>query len=97
MFKNARIYSESEGFFFGGFEVKGDRFFRVFHGKTDHEAVEETGDFQGAYVISGLIDLHIHGAFGADFSDVIRIGDMIPNQLALRETTLADCIDGMRE
>ena len=55
------MYSESEGFFFGGFEVKGDRFFRVFHGKTDHGAVEETGDFQGAYVIPGLIDLHIHG------------------------------------
>lgn len=72
IYTNGHIYSEN-GFFLGGFGIENGRFTRIFAG---HETGE---DLNGAYVLPGLVDIHIHGAMGADFSDgdaegLVRMG-----------------------
>jgi len=68
-YKNARIYCSDHTFRMGGFEVTEDgRFGAVLPENIPADAI----DLEGATVIPGLIDVHIHGAMGADFSD----GDM---------------------
>ena len=63
LYTNANVFT-SAGFVHGGFEVKDGRFTGVF-------ADNRSGgtDLNGAYVIPGLVDIHTHGAAGADFSD----------------------------
>ena len=70
-FKNARIFTSDFTFQNGGFEVTEDgRFGAVLPENIPADAV----DLQGATVIPGLVDVHIHGAMGADFSDGDRSG-----------------------
>ena len=70
-YKNARIYTPGFQFVNGGFEVTEDGLF----GAVLPEAVPADAiDLQGATVIPGLVDVHIHGAMGADFSDGDRQG-----------------------
>ncbi len=65
-YKNAKIFTADRTFHFGCFEVTEDGKF----GKILPETVPEDAiDLQGATVIPGLVDVHIHGAMGADFSD----------------------------
>ncbi|MBR4109008.1 MAG: N-acetylglucosamine-6-phosphate deacetylase [Oscillospiraceae bacterium] len=65
-YKNARIYCSDHQFHSGAFEVTEDGRF----GKILPETVPEDAiDLGGATVIPGLVDVHIHGAMGADFSD----------------------------
>lgn len=65
-YKNARIYCSDHQFHTGAFEVTEDGRF----GKILPEIVpEDAVDLGGATVIPGLVDVHIHGAMGADFSD----------------------------
>lgn len=65
-YKNAKIYTSDFTFRQGAFEVTEDGRF----GKILPETVpEDAVDLQGAVVIPGLVDVHIHGAMGADFSD----------------------------
>lgn len=65
IFKNAKIFT-GKGWQHGSFEVTGEGMFgSIFTGAVPENAV----DLQGAKVIPGLIDVHIHGAMGADFSD----------------------------
>ena len=68
---NAQVFRGEEGFIRGGVEIEEGRIRRVFSGAYDFS--EKTGceaeDLQGSYLIPGLIDIHIHGAAGADFSD----------------------------
>lgn len=61
---NALLFLGEKGFVPGGFDVEDGRFAAVF---TD--AREGEVDLCGACVIPGLVDIHTHGAAGADFSD----------------------------
>ncbi len=65
-FKNARIYTADHTFRTGAFEVTENGLFgAVLPENIPADAV----DLQGATVIPGLVDVHIHGCMGADFSD----------------------------
>lgn len=64
-FKNARIFTPDFCFRLGAFEIKGDRFGAVLPEEVPADAI----DLEGATVIPGLIDIHIHGCMNADASD----------------------------
>ena len=64
-YKNARIYGPDFQFHHGAFEVKDGVFGAVLPESVPADAI----DLGGATVIPGLIDVHSHGAAGADFSD----------------------------
>lgn len=65
LFKNALIFRLGLGFVHGSFRVEDGRFAEV----MDSVPAESGLDLGGLRVIPGLIDLHSHGAMGADFSD----------------------------
>ena len=65
-FKNARIYCSDFQFHTGAFEVTdAGRFGAILPENVPADAI----DLNGATVIPGLVDVHIHGAMGADYSD----------------------------
>ena len=65
-YKNARIFTKDFTFQNGGFAVDENGCFQnVLSADIPADAV----DLQGATVIPGLVDVHIHGAMGHDFSD----------------------------
>ena len=64
-YKNARIYTGDFQFHTGAFEVVDGRFGAVLPENVPEDAI----DLGGATVIPGLIEVHSHGAAGADFSD----------------------------
>ena len=70
LYKNAYVFDCEKGFVFGGFSVENGCFSNVFSGDSNEDGV----DLCGAHVIPGLIDIHIHGAVGADFSDGTQEG-----------------------
>ena len=64
-YKNARIFCSDFQFRTGAFEVKDGRFGAVLPEEVPADAI----DLEGATVIPGLIDVHIHGSVLADASD----------------------------
>ena len=64
-YKNARIFGGDFQFHMGAVEVVDGKFGAVLPEEVPADAI----DLQGATVIPGLIDVHIHGGMGADFSD----------------------------
>ena len=64
-YKNARIYGSDFQFHYGAFEVSDGKFGVVLPENVPEDAI----DLQGATVIPGLVEVHSHGACGADFSD----------------------------
>ena len=74
-FENALIWTP-EGYLRGGFSVHGSRFANCFKDESENDRATaendpkaEIRDLQGRKVLPGLIDIHIHGCAGADFSD----------------------------
>lgn len=65
-YKNARIFTADHTFRMGTFEVTDEGLF----GQILPDTVPENAvDLEGATVIPGLVDVHIHGSMGGDFSD----------------------------
>ena len=65
-YKNARIFTSDFQFHTGAFEVTEDgKFGAILPETVPADAI----DLNGATVIPGLIEVHSHGAMGADFSD----------------------------
>ena len=64
LFYNANIFT-TDGYVLGGFEIENGRFTAILPGFKSGKGV----DLGGAKVIPGLVDIHIHGAMGHDFSD----------------------------
>ena len=65
VYKNARIFCSDGKFRNGAFEVTDGKFGRILPSDIPKNAV----DLENATVIPGLVDVHIHGAVGADLSD----------------------------
>ena len=65
VYTNGFIFHKGK-FMQGGFRVSNGRFVSVSEGENKQE---EAIDLNGQYVIPGLVDIHIHGCFGDDFSD----------------------------
>ena len=64
-YKNARIFCDDFQFRMGAFEIKDGKFGAILPENVPEDAI----DLQGATVIPGLVEVHSHGAAGADFSD----------------------------
>lgn len=65
LYKNAHIFMADGQFRHGSFRVEDGRFVQV----LDTVPQEEGVDLENAWVIPGLVDVHIHGSADADFSD----------------------------
>lgn len=63
-FFNARILGES-GFFTGGFSVQEGKFSELLPGVKQGDSV----NLNGQTLLPGLVDIHIHGSAGEDYSD----------------------------
>ncbi len=71
LFTNAILFLPEGRFRRGSFRVKNGRFAGI-----SFETAPDGEDLQGALVLPGLVDMHIHGCAGADFSDGVGLSTM---------------------
>lgn len=64
LYTNAILFTPEGRFRRGGFRVENGRFTELIL-----DEASEGEDLRGALVLPGLVDMHIHGCAGADFSD----------------------------
>lgn len=64
VYRNAHIFTEGQ-FTYGSFRVEDGRFTEILCTVPDGEGI----DLGGAWVIPGLVDIHVHGSCGGDLSD----------------------------
>lgn len=67
--KNGQVFNSLGRFIPADVELAGDRIVKVAPAGTLHG--EEEIDATGKYVTPGFVDIHIHGAAGADFCDSV--------------------------
>ncbi|MBQ6840147.1 MAG: N-acetylglucosamine-6-phosphate deacetylase [Oscillospiraceae bacterium] len=65
LYRNGYIFAGDGKFHYGSFSVENGTFSQVLEDMPREDGI----DLQGAYVIPGLVDIHIHGNSGGDFSD----------------------------
>lgn len=65
LYKNAHIFTEAGVFQQGSFRVENGKFTEILETIPNEEGV----DLKGAWVIPGLVDVHIHGSADGEFSD----------------------------
>lgn len=66
LIKNGTLFCDDGAFHALDLELQGDRIGAIGSGSGDDR---EVLDAAGCYVVPGFVDIHIHGAVGADFSD----------------------------
>lgn len=98
---NVKVYTETNGFQEGIVVVEKDRIWNVFLQDTlDYElqtkryvedGTADCLDGEGAYLIPGMIDIHLHGCKGYDFCDgtLEAVGKIAEYQAAIGVTTIA--------
>ncbi len=65
LFKNANIFTKAGTFMHGSFRVEDGKFMEIFPYVPDEDGI----DLENQWVIPGLVDIHVHGNSGSDFSD----------------------------
>lgn len=65
LIQNVKVYTEDRHFVSGEIGISHGRFTNAVPAGPDEDVI----DGQGAYAIPGLIDMHLHGCMGHDFSD----------------------------
>jgi len=94
--KNIMIYTEEKRFITGAVRIKNDRIAQIWLDETVEEVAANTGteesmDGYGAYLIPGMIDIHMHGCKGYDFCDgtIEAVKEIAKYQASIGVTTFA--------
>lgn len=66
---NGSIFGEDRRFHHGSVDIRGDVIADINYDGVPQQQNYEIIDADGAYVIPGLVDIHLHGAAGCDFCD----------------------------
>lgn len=66
---NGSIFGEDSRFHHGNVDIRGDVIADINYNGVPQQQNDEIIDADGAYVIPGLVDIHLHGAAGCDFCD----------------------------
>lgn len=66
---NGSIFGEDSRFHHGSVDIRGDVIADINYDGVPQQQNDEIIDADGAYVIPGLVDIHLHGAAGCDFCD----------------------------
>lgn len=66
---NGSIFGEDSRFHHGSVDIRGDVIADINYDGAPQQQNDEIIDADGAYVIPGLVDIHLHGAAGCDFCD----------------------------
>lgn len=66
---NGSIFGEDSRFHHGSVDIRGDVIADINYDVVPQQQNDEIIDADGAYVIPGLVDIHLHGAAGCDFCD----------------------------
>lgn len=69
LLKNAKVFSSDCQFHVQNISISGKYIINPLQNESNTEKSDVELDLEGCFLIPGLIDTHLHGALGADFSD----------------------------